>query len=97
MTTVMWFHISEEYAEGKQKVTHIAILICTNTVERFWHTIFLGVNVIIKNIPQKKKILHNRNEYDKYSFCYHTKYSVFQKTRPENIALSFGVEVIYEV
>lgn len=50
-STVMWFSISEEYTEGKQNVTHISILICMNTVERFWHTVFLEGNVIIKNIP----------------------------------------------
>lgn len=32
----------EEYTEGKQNITYISILICMNTVERFWHTIFLG-------------------------------------------------------
>lgn len=50
-STVMWFSISEEYTEGRENVTHISFLICKNTVERFWHTIFLGGNVSIKNIP----------------------------------------------
>lgn len=45
----------------------MSTLICMNTVERFWHTLFLW-GMLIKNSPLKKEFLLKRNEYDKDSF-----------------------------